>query len=137
MSNVETVENQKIVIISKETADKDHPYSIINLEAIDKMASSLSTITSLKLWIYLAKNQNKFKFALSRVDFCRWANASKPSYLKAVNDLVDKGFLVAKDENSNVYTFYENPIDGEIVTEEDSQIEVPEEKKQEVKTFKF
>lgn len=127
-----TVENQKVIIISKALADKDHKFSIINLEAIDNMAAALKTVTSTKLWLYLAKNQNNYTFALSRTDFCRWAGCSKPSYLNAVIDLIDKGYLVPKASNSNIYTFFEAPIDGQTPTEDDKIIVINEDKKREI-----
>lgn len=134
---IETVENQKIVIVSKESADKEHPYSVINLEAFDVAAASLTTIGSYKLWTYLAKNQNKYKFALSRTDFCRWASVSKNTYLRAVSDLEDKGFLVAQSDTSNTYTFYELPKKGSIITSEDKNILIPQKKVAESTEFQF
>lgn len=129
--------NQKIIIISKENTDKGHPFSMINLEAIDNAAIKLKD-TAFKLWIYLGKNQNHYRLELSQVSFCNWCGATKPTYLKAVRTLIEQGFLVPKKENSNVYTFYEYPTDETMpTTENDLSIAIPEEKVIEINKFRF
>lgn len=52
---METVENQKIIIVSKELADKRHPYTIINLEAL-RYARQLLKVSDFKVWTYIAEN---------------------------------------------------------------------------------
>lgn len=129
-----TVENQKIVIVIKEISDSKHPYSIINLAAIDEAMKVLKN-SEFKLWLYIAKNQNNYKFALSCVDFCRCANVSKNTYHTAVNALIEKGYLMPKEDNSNTYTFYEGSINYK--TKEDIEIDFPQEKTDEIREFKF
>lgn len=131
---MKTVENQKIIIVSKELSDKEHPYSIINLSAAEAAGSTLNG-NEFKLWFYIAKNQNEYTFALSKADFCRKMNVSSSTYYRAVDSLIEKGYLVQKEENSNTYCFYEG---GESPLEEDSlNIEIPEKKKQEIQEFVF
>lgn len=129
---MDTIDNQKIIIVSKAEADKDHPYSVINLEALDSAAITLKN-NDFKLWVYLAKNQNHFTFALSRVAFCKWSGASKNTYHRAITSLIEKGYLVPQSANSNIYTFYEA---GHIYkTNEDLNIQVAKEKQIEIKNF--
>jgi hypothetical protein len=132
---MKAVENQKIVIVNKEASDKKHPYSIINVEAATKAGTTLSG-NEFKLWFYIAKNQDGYSFALSRVTFCREMNVSSSTYYRAVDTLIEKGYLIQKEEGSNIYCFYENGANP--IEEKDSLvIELPEEKIEELKTFKF
>lgn len=132
---METVENQKIIIVKKDKIAGAGQYTTINYDALDNAALKLKD-NSFKLWLYIAKNANNYQFALSRVAFCNWANCSKPTYLKAVQTLQEKGFLVAKNEKSNIYIFYSLPNETTYPkTEEDLTIEFNE--KQEVSLFHF
>lgn len=127
-----TVENQKIIIISKDKIKDGQLYTVITLDALDDAAARLKN-ASFKLWIYLAKNQDKYRFGLSQTAFCNWASVSKPTYLNAVKDLIEKGYLVLKEEKSHTYIFYERPtIKTFPKTEEDLIIE-----NNSVKNFQF
>ena len=55
-----SVPNQKRVIIRKAPCDKDHLYTTTNLDALKAAMVELKGET-LKLWIYLSKNQNNFE----------------------------------------------------------------------------
>lgn len=62
---------------------------------------------TLKMWLYLSKNQNGYEFALSRVDAIKWGIGSKSSYDRAIAELKEKGYLV--ETSKNHYDFYEKP----------------------------
>lgn len=62
-----TVPNQKIVRIEKEPCGKGNLYAAINLKALEAAAQNLDA-GAFKLWIYFAKNQNGYEFALSSKD---------------------------------------------------------------------
>ena len=64
-----------------------------------------------KLWQYLAKNQDKYTFALSKVDAMDFCNISKSTYASCVNELIDTGYLIKDNDGSNHYNFYEVPPD--------------------------
>jgi hypothetical protein len=64
MSNIKTVPNQKVVKVNKEPCNKSNYYAAINLEAMEAAAQNLDA-ACFKLWIYFAKNQNNYEFALS------------------------------------------------------------------------
>lgn len=101
-----TVPNQKTIAINKELSDKEHKYSIYNLEALQYAMITLKG-ESFKLWCYLNKNQSGYEFGLSCVDAVKWGIGSRSSYDRAVKDLIAKGFLV--ETSSNHYNFYEKP----------------------------
>lgn len=104
---VSSSEKQKIIIVKKAEVGKDDLYTKINLDAIEEAMKILKG-NCFKLWMYIAKNKDQYQFALSCVDFCRSANVTKPTYLGAVKELVDKGYLVpSKEEPTNLYIFYE------------------------------
>lgn len=113
-------EGQKVLLVSKQPCDKNHYYSVINLESIDYAALHLKGVP-FQMWLYIAKNQNNYEFALSCNAFMDWCGCSKPTYLDAVKKLEEKRFLV-KEKNEkyeNYYTFYEMP---------DKNIAYPEDK---------
>ena len=63
----------------------------------------------LQLYLYIAGNRDGFDFALSQEAAEREAGIKKTSYHKYVNLMIEKGYLVPRKENSNVYDFYEVP----------------------------
>ena len=129
-----TMPNQEIIIVSKAAADRDHPYTVINLEALDFALATLKG-SELALWIYIAKNQNKYSFALSCVDFCRKTAFSSSSYHRAVMSLKEKGYLVKKENAENIYIFYEGGTT--VPSKDDIEIEIPQIKQDQINGFSF
>ena len=54
---IETVPNQRVLTIHKEPTDKQHKYTLNNLEAMGEAARRLQSKAGFKLYMYLAKNQ--------------------------------------------------------------------------------
>ena len=103
-----SVPNQKIVQIGKRTVrDGKHLYATMNLDAMQQAMRTLKG-SSLKMWLYLNKNQENYTFDLSRAACLEWG-IKKDSYYDGVRELVEKGYLVQSREGSNYYTFYESP----------------------------
>ena len=94
--------NQKLVEVSKAG---DGKHTILNLEALQRASSDLQG-EAFKLWVYLAKNQNGYTFALSMVDALSWGLGSKSSYYRAVKELEEKGYLL---KNGYRYIFQDFP----------------------------
>lgn len=112
---METVENQRVITTNKEPCSSksaDQYYTAINLKALELAMSSLSP-NAFKMWVYLAKNQNNYTFALSKVDTLKWCGFSKGTYTTVFRELEGKGFLVKAKEGSNHYDFYEIPKEEE------------------------
>ncbi len=106
--NIKTVPNQKIITINKlkcDKADKTNLYTVNRLDGIDQAAELLQSKVGYKLYIYLAKNQNNYKFALSSADFTRWSGCSLTAYNTAINELIEHGYL--RKEDNNNYIFYD------------------------------
>lgn len=103
--------NQRKITVNKElTNDEDvkNYYAKINLIALKNAMHSL-TPKAFELWIYLAKNQDRHTFYLSKVDFLNWGNVKAKSYYNAFDELVACDYLIPFDNNK--YNFYEMPIE--------------------------
>ena len=70
-----TTANQKLLTVSKEEKGK---HTIINLKALQE-ASRVLQGEAFKLWLYIVKNQDGYKFALSSADALSWGIGSKSS----------------------------------------------------------
>ena len=89
------VPNQRIIIVNKENTDKKNKYTINNLNALDEAAKLLQSKGGFKLYMYMAKNQNNYCFALSSSDFCKWSGLGMAAYKSAFNELKEQGYLVS------------------------------------------
>lgn len=101
-----TVPNQKIVRIEKEPCGKGNLYAAINLKALEAAAQNLDA-GAFKLWIYFAKNQNGYEFALSSKDAHTSFGLGKSQYDTAVKKLISSGYLT--NTQGNQYIFSEIP----------------------------
>lgn len=99
---MQSVANQKLLEVSKEEKGK---HTILELKALERASRDLQG-EAFKLWVYIAKNQNGYKFALSMTDALSWGLGSKSSYYRAVKELESKGYLQKKGGS---YIFYELP----------------------------
>lgn len=98
---------QKIVKVNKQVCNKENLYATINLEAMSKSAIDLDA-GAFKLWVYFAKNQNNYEFALSSKDANDTFGLKKKQYDNAVAELIEKGYLVQTEGLH--YTFNEVPV---------------------------
>lgn len=106
-----SVPNQKIVEIGTRTArNGNNLYATMNLDALQQAMKTLKG-SSLKMWLYFNKNQERYAFELSRADCLEWG-IKKDSYYDGIEELIEKGYLVQSREGSNLYTFYELPHTG-------------------------
>lgn len=97
--------NQKRIIIKKEPCDdKEHLYAKINIAALQKAMTELKTTGAIKLWLYLAKNQDNYTFDLSCADCCKYG-IKTDAYHAAVKNLITTGYL--KHYKGNIYVFNE------------------------------
>lgn len=109
---VKLVPNQKAIEIVKMPCNKNNPYTLINLQAANKAAEELSP-NGFRLWFYLAANKDGYEFAFSSQHVIKKFKTSKNAVLRAVKELINKGFLVQKDSNNFYnYFFYEGGVDS-------------------------
>ena len=104
-----TYPNQKEVQVAKRTPrDSQHLYSMNNLDALRQAMNCLKG-SGLKMWLYLNKNQDNYRFGLSRTD-CEGWGIRKDSYYDGIKDLIANGYLRQSQPGSNLYIFYENAL---------------------------
>lgn len=122
---MKTVPNQRIIKIIKSPTDKQHLYTANNLQALFEAMQNLKSLCGFKLYMYLAKNQNNYEFALSSQDFCESAGCSMSAYNTAFKELVEKGYLIQKAGSKTNFTFIDKVSNQEIElkTIEDPKVE--------------
>jgi hypothetical protein len=79
-----------------------------NLDALRQAMICLKG-SGLKMWLYLNKNQDNYRFALSGADCKEWG-IKKDSYYDGIKDLIANGYLRQSQPGSNLYIFYENAL---------------------------
>ena len=114
-----TVPNQKVIRIEKEPCGKGNLYAAINLKAMEAAAQNLDA-GAFKLWIYFAKNQNGYEFALSSKEANAAFGLGKSQYDTAVKKLIAAGYLT--NIQGNQYVFSEIPKDKEALYQNDTTL---------------
>jgi len=102
------------------------------LAALDEAAYRLQSKGGFKLYMYLAKNQDKYNFNLSSSDFMLWSRLGYTAYTTAFKELVTEGYLIQKEGTEDIYTFFDK---SRIPREEEKEkviIEIPKEKAEEI-----
>ena len=79
-----------------------------NQDALQQAMTKLKG-SGLKMWLYINKNQDNYRFELSR-KACDDRGIKKDSYYDGFNDWVKHGYLRLSKEGSNVYHFLENAL---------------------------
>lgn len=130
---IETVPNQRVLTIHKEPTDKQHKFTCNSLEALGEAAKRLQSKGGFKLYMYLAKNQDKYNFALSSSDFCNWSGLGIAAYRTAFEELEKQGYLIINGSSKNNYIFYDKAQKEDEAAEKDNiNITIPTEKVEEV-----
>ena len=129
------VPNQREITVAKEPTDKKHLYTANNLAALDEAAKRLQSKGGFKLYMYLAKNQDKYSFNLSSTDFMLWSGLGYTAYATAFSELADEGYLILKEGTETIYTFYDKSQKPK-EKKTDPTIEIPKEKVEEIRAVK-
>lgn len=94
--------NQNYYHVSKTISnDKGDVYFMVRWADVLKASKEL-TANGMKLYLYLAKNQDGYNFYFSSADFCRTYDISDRTFRRAREELMEKGYLLEKEKN-NVY----------------------------------
>lgn len=112
-----TAPNQKIIRVHKDSYDGS--YLTIGTEEWQEAFKSLKRIT-FGVYLYLSGNANGFELTLSRRDVMDRLGVSKDTYLRAVKELEEKGYLTHK--NGPVWNFYTTPVIEGAIEEEDTKV---------------
>lgn len=109
-----TVPNQKIFRIHREKTENN--FIQLNKYNFTKAYRDMSkTPAALGLYIWLVGNKNNYTFEFSPQAIENQLGMAKASCHGAIKKLIDLGYLVEKNENSNQYDFYEvTTLDGKL-----------------------
>lgn len=132
MSKIKTVPNQQIVKVHRESMGKN--FISISKENYSKAYRDMSSSSSaLGLYIWFVGNKDNYTFALSPQAIENQLGMARSSCHGAIKKLIELGYLVKKDEKSNVYDFYEitrlegkidrKPVESEMLIFEDDTSE--------------
>lgn len=103
-----SVPNQDIVKIGKrEPFNQENIYGRFHIDALQTAMTTLKGET-LKLWLYLAKNQDDYQLELSQKALAEWG-LKKDAYYTAKKKLIEVGYLTPLREGSNILVFSEIP----------------------------
>jgi len=100
-----TVANQDVVTVQKERCDRDNLYATINLQAMHLACKDLTPV-QFQVWLYFAKNQAGYTFAVSPAAALDEMGIKKDSFQTAKRVLKEKGYLVedlAKGKNHWIF----------------------------------
>lgn len=116
-----TVENQDVVEIQKEKCDSNNIYATINIKAMQLAMKDLTPV-QFQVWLYFAKNQAGYTFAVSPAAALNEFGIKKDSFQKAKAVLKEKGYLIQDcGKGKNYWIFKEIPEDDIMyVTKEES-----------------
>ena len=107
---MKTYANQKVIIINKKRVNKANTYMTIKKECLLNAISDLSH-NELKVYLYLASNQDGFKMALSSSDISEKLNVHVRNVQIAINALIEKKYI--KQQQGNQYIFCDEPMQEE------------------------
>lgn len=103
-----SVPNQDIIRIGKRAKfDKENLYGMFHIDALQLAMNSLKG-ESIKLWLYMVKNQDGYEFELSQKALLEWG-LKKDAYYTAKKKLIELGYLTPLRQGSNIYIFSEIP----------------------------
>lgn len=123
MAELITYANQRRITIHREvpkgTKESKRSYVIAYNDNINNAMKNLSKATSFKVYMYMLGNVDNYHFALSTQDIADVCGMSKDTAKSAVNDLIEKGYLVLREKHS--YDFYERPRGEELVAVEEKK----------------
>lgn len=99
-----TYPNQRVITI-KENATTENNAIILDYETTMKAMRDL-TPTTFSVWIYLNAYENGYEFGLSITDICAKTGLSPSTAKKAINELIEKRYLVLQPNKTKYYNFY-------------------------------
>ena len=99
-----TYPNQKIITVKKSIKDKDDNFLQINNISWEVACQTL-TYSAFKLYLYIARNKDNYRFALSYEDVNVHVPMNRKTYDKAVSELKGCGYL--ENTNGSEWAFYD------------------------------
>lgn len=105
---IKAFHNQTIVEVNKTAVPEDGNFCMIAGDVLDEVLPDLSP-PAFKLYICLAKNRAGYEMIFSQRVVEEMTGIKRRQYQNAIQELVDKGYLVPGEERYNSYTFHDHP----------------------------
>lgn len=106
-----TYPNQRVITIKETATPKEGTngrFVVFDYEIMMKAIRDL-TPTTYPVWCYLNANKKGYEFALSTTDICAQTGLSPSTAKKAINELIEKRYLVLQPNKTKHYDFYSTP----------------------------
>ena len=103
-----TVPYQKLVRIHKDNQQKA-PFLSISVNLLAAVYHDLKSAPSFFIYIYFCCNKDNYVVEFSPSHIEKKFGFPKSTARDHFNKLIEKGYLVRKSENSNMYDFYSEP----------------------------
>ncbi len=112
-----TVPHQRLVKIHKDNKQQA-PFLSINVNLLAAVYQDLKSAPSFFIYIYFCCNKDNYVVEFSPTHIEKKFGFPKSTARDHFNKLIEKGYLVRKNENSNMYDFYAEP--KHLQTQDDS-----------------
>ena len=116
----------RILMGERVVRDKAHPFTMMNLEALQLAMQKIKTVGGIKLWMYLNKNADNYVVDLSRAELVAHWGFSKDTYLSGKNELKKLGYLTSVNGSDSIFTFHEtlseNPTKTDDLSENQTEL---------------
>ena len=116
----------RILMGERVVRDKAHPFTMMNLEALQLAMQKIKTVGGIKLWMYLNKNADNYVVDLSRAELTQHWGFTKDTYLSGKNELKKLGYLVPVNGSDSIFTFHEtlseNPTQTDDLSENQTEL---------------
>lgn len=121
--------NQDRVLMGERIVrDRAHPFTMMNLQALQQAMATIKTVGGIKLWMYLNKNSDNYVVDLSRAELTAHWGFTKDTYLSGKAELKKLGYLTSVNGSDSIFTFHEslseNPTDTAILAENPTDLNV-------------
>ena len=98
--------HQKRIVVHR--ASPKTPFLKINKESFYNAYTDLNATATI-LYLYLVANMNEYEFMLSPQAVKNNLGMPESPCRDQINRLIEKGYLIQRAENSNIFDFYEIP----------------------------
>lgn len=116
----------RILMGERVVRDKAHPFTMMNLEALQQAMTKIKTVGGMKLWIYLNKNSDNYVVDLSRAELVAHWGFTKDTYLSGKSELKKLGYLTPVNGSDSIFTFHEslseNPTQTDDLSENQTEL---------------
>lgn len=115
---MKTYPNQKTVTTHK--TDLGGHFIAYNYDVICNAFQNLKPSACI-LWMYFSKNKDNSTFAISKSNVQKCFGITPQQYRTAIQELMQKKYLIKKPNTKNHYEFYDTPLNEKQNNKDDDQ----------------